>query len=76
MISLYPKINQVQLPPSKPVEALPLPWTIQHALRAEEIEFEGQLARIPDRYLLKIPCIGPKAVQRIRDVVPFCEVSE
>lgn len=76
MISLFPQINQVQLPPSRPVEALPLPWSIQHALRAEEIEFEAQLARIPDRYLLKIPNIGTKALERIRGIVPFCEEHE
>lgn len=75
MISLYPAIHQLQLPASRPVAELPLPWTIQHALKAEEIEFEAQLARIPDRYLLKIPNVGVKAVQRIREVVPF-EVSE
>lgn len=74
MITLYPKINQVELPQSRAVEELQLPWSIKQCLRAEEIETEAQLARIPDAYLLKIPNVGVKAVQKIRDLVPFIEV--
>lgn len=75
MISLYPAINQVELPPSRTVAELGFSWSIRHALASEGIQFEAELAGIPDRYLLKIPNIGVKAVKKIRDLIPYVEVK-